>query len=143
MPSTSALDAALVSKLSGDATLTTLAPGGVYWDMAPQGIATPFVVITQMSHGDAYSLRAQAYEEITYLVKAVDANTSGVSAQNAADRIHTLLQDATLTVPGYRSLLVQRSERVRYVELDDESDRRWQHRGGLYYKRLLFFKRRR
>lgn len=132
MPSTSAVDAALIAKLSGDATLTTLAPGGIYWDMAPQGVAMPFLIVSQIDHVDAYAMRSQAYEEIGYLVKAVDANTSGTAAQNAADRVQTLLQDTTLAPTGYRTFLVQRRERVRYVEIDDESDRRYQHRGGIY-----------
>jgi hypothetical protein len=130
--STSAIDQALIAKLTSDATLTAAAPGGIFRDMAPQGIATPFVIVTQMSHADAYAIGSQAYEELLYLVKVVDQANSGSAAQTAADRVQSLLQNATLAITGYRSLLVQREERVAYVEVDDESDRRWQHRGGLY-----------
>ena len=132
MSSTAAIDAAIIAKLANDATLTTAAPGGVYRDIAPQGVASPFVIVTQMAHGDEYAIGSQAYEELTYLVKAVGSGTSGNAAQTAADRIHALLQGATLTITGYRSLIVQRAERVGYVEVEDASDRRWQHRGGMY-----------
>lgn len=132
VPSTSAIDAAVIAKLASDATLTTLAPGGVFRDTAPQGVSTPFVIVTQMAHEDDYSIGSQAFEQVTYLVKAVGLGTSASGTQAAADRIQTLLQGATLTITGYRSMLVQREERVAYVEVDDASDRRWQHRGGLY-----------
>lgn len=132
MASTAAVDAALIAKLASDATLTTLAPGGIYRDTAPQGVSTPYVIVSQVSHEDDYSIGSQAFESIRYLVKAVDLHTSGVSAQAVADRVQTLVQAATLTITGYRSVLVQREERVAYVEVDDASDRRYQHRGGIY-----------
>lgn len=132
MPSTSAIDAAVIAKLATDATLTTLAPGGVFRDVSPQGVSTPFVIVSQSAHMDDYVMRAAALEEVRYLVKAVHLSTSGSTAQSVADRIQTLLQDAVLTITGYRSLLVQREERVAYVEVDDASDRRYQHRGGIY-----------
>lgn len=132
MSSTAAIDAAVIARLAGDATLTAAAPGGVYRDVAPQGASTPFVIVSQMAHEDDYALGAQAYERVLYLVKAVDLATSGTGAQAAADRVHALLQEATLTITGYRSMLVQREERVAYVEVVDGSDRRYQHRGGMY-----------
>jgi hypothetical protein len=130
--STAAIDQAIIARLAGDATLTAAAPGGVFRDMAPQGVSTPFVIVSQMSHGDEYAIGSEAYEELLYLIKVVDQANSGSAAQTAADRVQTLLQTVTLTITGYRSMLIQREERVVYVEVDDESDRRWQHRGGLY-----------
>ena len=132
MPSTAAVDAALIARLAGDATLASLAPGGVYRDTAPQGARTPFVIVSQVAHEDDYSIGAQAFEQIRYLVKAVDLQTSGTAAQTVADRLQALLQVTTLTMTGYRSVLIQREERVAYVEVDDASDRRYQHRGGVY-----------
>lgn len=132
MPSTAAVDAALIARLASDATLTTLAPGGVYRDVAPQNTRTPFVIVSQVAHEDDYSIGSQAFEQVRYLVKAVDLQTSGTAAQAVADRVQTLLQVTTLTMTGYRSVLIQREERVAYVEVDDSSDRRYQHRGGVY-----------
>lgn len=132
MSSTSAIDAALIAKLANDATLTGLAPGGIYRDTAPQNARTPFVIVTQMAHEDDYGLGAQLFEQVRYLVKAVDFATSSTGAQAAADRIQALLQVASMTVTGYRSLLIQREERIAYVEVDETPDRRYQHRGGIY-----------
>lgn len=122
----------MIAKLANDATLSGLAPGGIYRDTAPQGVSTPYVIVSQVSHEDDYSIGSQAFESIRYLVKAVDMNTSGTAAQAVADRVQTLLQTVTLTITGYRSVWVQREERVVYVEVDDASDRRYQHRGGIY-----------
>lgn len=133
MASTASVDAAVIATLANDATLTSLAPGGVYREVAPQGISNPYVIISPMSHQDEYSIGSQAFEELRYLVKGVDLSTSGSTVQTVANRIHVLLQNAVLTITDYKCLLVQREERIAYVEVDDDSDRRYQHRGGLYF----------
>jgi hypothetical protein len=131
------VDAALVLKLMNDATLMNIVPHGVFFDIAPQGDpanpVTKFVIVTQQAHEDTAGLnQTDAYEQFTYLVKAVTSNTSGADVKAAADRIHTLLHHGTLTITGYTLMAMFRSARIRYTELDDESDLRWQHRGGLY-----------
>jgi hypothetical protein len=52
--------------------------------------------------------------------------------KTAAARIHTLLQLGTLTATGYTLMRLARLERVRYTEVDEDTDARWQHRGGHY-----------
>lgn len=132
MPSdASDVDAALSSKLISDATLTALLPDGAYFDIAPQG-KTRFVVLSLVSHDDAYMFGGSAMERFLYLVKAVALNTSGVNVATAAARIHTLLQDGALAPTGYTLMRLQRMERIRYTEVDEDSDARWQHRGGHY-----------
>ena len=59
MASSQAVDTALIAKLSGDATLMAAAPGGVYREVAPQGVAEPFIIVQQMTHEDQYLLRQQ------------------------------------------------------------------------------------
>lgn len=133
MASSGAVDTALVGKLTADATLAGLAPGGVYFEVAPQGVAEPFVVVQQMTHEDSYQLaRSAAFESFLYLVKAVQASTSGATVQACADRIQALLQNGSLSATGYVLTLMQREERIRYVEIDEQRDQRYQHRGGLY-----------
>lgn len=131
MADTSAVDAAILAKLLGDSTLMALVPDGVYWDIAKSS-ATRFVIVSQLAHEDTYQLGGSAWEVGEYLVKAVIKETSGVDAKTAAARIHTLLQDASLTITGYGLMRIQRAERVRYTEIDDDADARWQHRGGRY-----------
>lgn len=132
MASPSAIDAAVIAKLANDATLTGLAPGGIYRDTAPQGVTTPFVIVSQVDHDDAYAIGSAAYQQVTYLIKGVHQSTSGTTAQQIADRIQVLLQGAALTMTGYRLMLLDREGSIAYTEVDDGSDRRYQHRGGTY-----------
>lgn len=132
MADSSDVDAAVVGRLIADAQLAALMPDGVYWDVARQG-STRFVIVSQVLHQDVPMQGSTAYEQFTYLVKAVELATSGANIQAAAARINALLHDATFSVTGYGLMLSQRVERVRYVDPDPEDpDVRWQHRGGRY-----------
>ena len=51
MPDSSAVDAALVAKLAGDAALMALTPDGVYFDLAPEG-SKAFVLLGHVAHVD-------------------------------------------------------------------------------------------
>ena len=128
----SGVDAALLARLASDATLAAMMPDGVYFDIAAPG-STAFVIVSLMAHETEYQLQQEtAWEIYTYMVKAVTIGTSGLSAKAAADRIHELLQNAELHPDGYYDMRCQRTERLRNTEVDEASDARWQHRGGLY-----------
>ena len=110
----------------------TLMPDGVFMDMAPSG-ATRFVLVSVVIAEDSYVFEGIAWEQVLYLVKAVERSSSGAGVSAAAARIHTLLQGAALSITGYTNMLCRRTERVRYTEVDPEdNDARWQHRGGRY-----------
>jgi hypothetical protein len=126
----SAVDVALMSKLQGAAAVTSAAPGGVYQDVAPHGIAEPFVIVTLQAHTDDYATDGGHHEVGRYLVKAVGQGTQSAAVASAAAAIHAALQDVTLTIAGYSHMLCHREERIRYVEVDGAV--RWQHRGGIY-----------
>jgi hypothetical protein len=127
-----AVDAAVIAALAGDAALLTLAPDGVFRDVAPAN-ATRFVVVQQQTHEDVEGFRAPVYEVFQYRITARILETTGGDADAAADRIHALLQDAPLTVAGYTWMSTLRVERVRLTEIDAiDSDLRWQHAGGDY-----------
>ena len=132
MADTSEIDAAVIAKLAGDATLLALMTDGVFMDIAPAG-KTKFVIVSQSTHADDYVFEGGAFEDVTYLVKAVENSASGLTVKTAAARIHTLLQDVQLTITGYKHCLTRRSERIRYTEVDEvDGNIRWQHRGGRY-----------
>lgn len=132
------VDVALVTRLEGDATLAALCPGGIYLDTAPQDVTEPFGIVTLTSHEDEYQISGsdaeQAYESALYLIKFVKEGTSAADAQACASRAHTLLQrkHTLLAITGYTCLEIAREERVAYVEVVEQSDRRFQHRGGYY-----------
>ena len=132
MSDTSDVDAAVINRLLGDATLTTLMPGGVYWGVASHG-KTQFVIVSQVIHTDVPMLQGTAFESVLYLVKAVELTTSGANIVAAARRINELLDHVTFAVTGYGFMNSARIERVRDTEVDEMNpDQRWQHRGGRY-----------
>jgi acyl-coenzyme A thioesterase PaaI-like protein len=132
MADSSDVDAAVIAKLLADPQLMAIVQDGVFFDVAKHG-ATRFVIVSQMTHEDEYMFGGSAFEAFDYLVKAVVINTSGADVKTAATRIHAVLQDQPLSVTGYSLMRMQRIERVRYTEPDDDNaDARWQHRGGRY-----------
>ncbi len=132
MADTSAIDDAVIGRLTGDATLMALTTDGAYYDVAPNGL-TRFLIVSQVIHLDDYVFEGRAMESVTYLVKAVFRDAVAADIIAAAARIDALLQGVALTITGYSHCLTSRSERVRYTEVDDvDANIRWQHRGGRY-----------
>lgn len=132
MPDSADIDQALLAKLGGDATLLQYAPNGVYPDEAPPNM-TKFVIVHLENEHDEHTFGARAFEDATYLVKAVEKGTSATNARAAAARIDALLDGGTLSIPGYALMTIQRVERVRDTDVDEvDASIRWQHRGGRY-----------
>ena len=132
------VDAAICAYLANDSELAGLLPDGVFYDVAAPN-SRQFAIVAMIDHGaDPILEQRTAWETYLYLVKAVvlgEANNtgpSGATAKAAAARIHDLMQNAALIVPGYLTMKCQRIERIRYTEIDEASDARWQHRGGHY-----------
>jgi hypothetical protein len=129
----SAIDTALVNALKGDATLTVLAPGGVFRDVAPEAVVTSsladasqvFGLVTLQSSKRTYAFGSPAFEDCLYLVKFVSPSTSPIGAQAAVDRAEVVL--STLAVSGFAVSCSRRDERIAYVESDGPVF--WQHRG--------------
>ena len=96
--SAAAVEQMLYSTLSADATLTTLAPGGVWRNVAPEGVTGTVVTFSQVSGIDDYALSARAFTAHNYMVKAITPGESAAPAWAAANRIDALLNDATLTM---------------------------------------------
>lgn len=130
MPSSWAIDTALVAKLVSDPQLTALAPDGVWRNVAPQG-ATRFVEYELISSLDTGMFSGRAFETLTYRVMYVEKSASTDHAIAAANRIDALLDWQILNVTGYGPITTKRIERVGYPEVDD-TNARWQHFGGLY-----------
>lgn len=121
-----------MAKLAGDSQLMAICTDGVYFGVAAKD-KTRFVVVSLSTSFDEPMFGARAFEDVTYLVKAVLLDTGGTAARNAAARIDALLENQPLTIAGYSHMVTQRVERVRYTEVDPENpDARWQHQGGLY-----------
>lgn len=140
MPDTSAIHSALVSLLQADATLHGYMPDGVYWNLARAG-STRFVLVSILDSLDESQFSGRSWESLLYLVKAValktDMNPPNMAA--AAARIDALLDPqppmppATLIVPGYTLMLLEREAAIDYPEQDETNTAIvWFHRGGRY-----------
>lgn len=132
MPDSSDIDSALVAKLAADATLLGYMPNGVYVDEAPQGM-TRFVIVSLIEEHDVQQFGGRDHEDALYLVEARALSTAGATIKQAAARIDALLDNGTLTITGYRLMLLQREARIRSTEVDDvDPTIRWYRRGGHY-----------
>lgn len=128
------IDAALITRLSGDAALLALAPNGVYMDQAPAG-STAFVILSLIDEIDIEQYGSTAYEDALYLIEYRERKptTGAGNAKAAAKRIHDLLEDQPLTVAGYAWMTVHREHRERHTETDDlDASIKWNRRGGQY-----------
>lgn len=128
------VDTALYSRLQNDlgtaGTLYALGCTGVYRQIAPQGSVEPYVVFQQQAGTDSYNFSARDARTLLYLVKAVDASTSGLRAAQMAERIDTLLTDKPLTLTGWTNIRLRRESDVEYIETD--AGKTYQHYGALY-----------
>lgn len=133
MPSdASKVGSAIVAKLAASAPLLAALPDGVYRNEAPPG-KTKFAIVN-LQHGEFNYVQpgSIAYFDGTYLVKAVMLTTSVAAAMAAAQLIFDVLQDAALSIAGYAPMVVQITEQIEYSDVDENTDLRWQHIGGLY-----------
>jgi hypothetical protein len=138
----SAADNALIARLLGDPILLGFCPHGVYWDLAPPG-SKAFVIVSIVDAHDEPEFGGTAYEETLYAIEARMVAVIGqlTNIRAAADRIHTLLQDQPLMVPGYHWVSLHRdtegSARIRRTDVEaGDQGVLWYRRGG-YYRLLL------
>jgi hypothetical protein len=82
----------LYGVLSGDATLASYAPGGVFRALAPPDTATPFVIIAYQAGSDSVTMNGfRMLDDLVFQVKAVGPAISMTSIVSAAERIDQLL----------------------------------------------------
>jgi len=127
------LDAALIELLQADSTLTGLLADGIYFDVAPPN-AQQFAIVSVLDEVDEDDFQDRVFENVLYLVKAVELST--VPTRNikpAAARIDALLNNARFVTTGFGEVTVGREQRLRTTEVDDvDKSIRWSHRGGRY-----------
>lgn len=129
---------AIYGKLAGDTTLNNLlgapAPNynkSIYHSKAPDKAGYPFVTIDRLSGIPTHTFgKPIALEEDIWIIKAIDRALSADAADDAAARLDTLLNDATLSISGYDLLYLRRQSAVEY---DEDSDGvTYKHSGGQY-----------
>lgn len=122
-----ATEAALFSLLNVS-SVTTLATGGVWPNIAAQGTAPPYVIIQWQGGGDENDHSTDS-TNLIYTVKAL-ASTALLAAQIMA-ACDALLHKQTLTVTGWTNFWLRRETWVSYAEVDPVGKATY-HRGAMY-----------
>ena len=132
MVSNKALRQALYLKLNVSAVTTLLGSGsaGLVYAVSPPSATYPICVFTQQSSVSRHSMKAQAFDSSTWMVKGVVRSTTPSAAEDIDAAARTLLDHSSLTITGGTALYLARQTGLSYVEVD--GDQMYQHVGGLY-----------
>lgn len=90
----------------------------VYQDMAPQGTLPPYVVFARMVGADEYTFNTRGFVS-RYVVKAVSNQPWATEAEQTYAKYEPYMQDAPLSVTGYRLIRCRRANEVHYMDSDD------------------------
>lgn len=125
-----ALVKGIYSRLSGDATLTGFAPGGVWHGVAPSTASGVVVVYSLVSAADDYTLGRRATVTERFQIKAVAPGPSAAPAWSAAERVEALLTDQAFMLDGASLMMCRREQVISFTEQD--GGEQYQHAGGIY-----------
>ena len=98
----------------------------VYYGIAPQGSACPFIVINRQAAIDMYDF-TDSMLSADYQVKVVSDRQWPTEAATLYDALHTGIQGTALTITGYSALRCERESTIEYRD----GGGYW-HVGGLY-----------
>ncbi len=105
-----AVEAAIYSILSGDATLGALETGGIWNGRVPPTATAPYLRFNlQPSPAEAYTFAGARITELVYEFDAVVAGYSKKPARDALARVDVLLKDANLSLTGGTLLYCRRA----------------------------------
>jgi len=108
--SSNALQAAIFSRLTGDATLTGMIGANAVYDRRLTGKAMPYLVLSEIATGDF----GPDAEEHNVTIEAWSDAEGRRQAQDIAARVKTLLDGAALSLTGFSLVnLTHKSTRAR------------------------------
>ncbi len=121
---------------NGAGGVATLATGGIFPDVAPQGTTPPFVVVSVRKGEDPTRVfQAIGFEEVELLVRATAKELTPKNAAAINRRVRARLDGAALTIAGYRVESVEwRGNIAGYPEVIDGETHR--HEGSRIYVML-------
>lgn len=128
------LNAGLMTKLGGDATLVNLLGGtAIYYLHAPDDADLPYVVWNYQAFGDE-NLSANRTKNGLVFVRGY--NQTGPALAGTIDaRIDSLLHLKPLTVTGWSNFWIAREQDLSNIEIDSANVKTWMA-GGMYRVRL-------
>lgn len=112
------IDAALFTKLSGDATLAALVTG-CFDAGVPDGQLFPYLTFQLLSGIDRYVFTRRAFVEQSYQIAVWDQGLDGRVAKQAMGRVDTLLTLQPLTITGMSTMAVLRDSTFSLDDLVD------------------------
>lgn len=135
--------AAIVAYLDADSTLTTLAPGGVWADPAPEAatpivgtaVANVFVTVGLLSDRPQWCSGGLGFHDALYTVQAVGPSDRLRDIEAASLRIFELLtrsESAGRDIDGWDIGGLRLEAAVEFPDPEVATGIRWEHRGGQY-----------
>ncbi len=121
----------IYTTLSGDATLTSLAPGGVWRTLAPDGTASPFTTMAFQSGIDTMIVNAaRIFSQPLLMIKTTGLASNTAAVEQAAARVDVLLQRTSGQTSDSLILVCYRESPWQQDELVNAD--LWVSIGGLY-----------
>lgn len=120
----------LYSKLTGTSAITALVSTRIYHGQAPPDATFPYIIFHKQAGVPTYALRSEAFKAETWMVKAVDRNSTSNTSEAIAEAVDAALNEATITVSGKTVADLIRTGDVDYLE--NSGDQTYRHNGGLY-----------
>ena len=114
-----AIQTALYGRLTGDATLTGMLPGGVK-DHVPDNTPYEYVVIGEQIETPFPTFTKQGHENVVTL-RIWSDDLGFKQAQAVLDRVNTLLHDQALTVAGHGTVRVAFEDAQSVVDQADDA----------------------
>jgi hypothetical protein len=128
-----AIRKALYQKLTTTSAVSNKlsAPSAVYHGQSPPDGAYPLVIISKQSNRYTRAFaKSTAFEAETWLIKAVDRNSTSNNAEAISEAIAAALTNGSLTVTGRTVEDIYPTGDVDYLETD--GDVTYRHHGTLY-----------
>jgi len=128
-----AAGSAIYSRLSGDATLTTLTGGSVaiYYGVAPSQAQAPYVTMQLADGDDTRVFGARATVRERWLIKGWCEGSSHLAAKRIADRVDALLDEYDLVVGGGTAMACRRIAQLPDLS-EEENGVVYRQAGGRY-----------
>jgi hypothetical protein len=96
----------IFSQYSSDATLKATLPGGLHFEMAPQGTAMTYATFNVVTARPEYML-ANEQDEILWLQFDIFSSTNALR-QTAYDALLAVYDDARISATGYTPVIMER-----------------------------------
>jgi hypothetical protein len=128
-----AIRKALYSKLTTTSAVSSKlsTPTAVYHGQSPPDGAYPLVIISKQSNRYTRAFaKSTAFEAETWLIKAVDRNSTSNTAEAISEAVSAALTNGTLTVTGRTVEDIYPTGDVDYLETD--GDVTYRHHGVLF-----------